>query len=268
MKFTLKRTARQRVRHPGSWSGQLIWLLVCLLGAASGSTAAPANDNFANATVLSGALISAPVIGSVNGATLEPGEPPASNPFLTGGSIWYAWTAPVTGKAVAIDSGEIFDEVELFAGSALNSLVLMANRSDDPFSDKIFVWSATIGISYRVRVYNSRTTFREPVRLQLRVDPPPPNDNFAGATLLTGTNPVINGTIAGANREAGEPGTLENTVWYRWTAPVAGKVTADVGTTELEAYTGTTLGTLLAMTNVDEQPVANRRVWRADAGKL
>ena len=54
--------------------------------------------------------------------------------------------------------------------------------------------------------------------------PPPANDNFSNAQLLTGAVPlVVTGTNGGASKEAGEPNHAGNaggrSVWYVWTSP-------------------------------------------------
>ena len=79
-------------------------LLVCLVFAQIASPAlAQSNDNFANATVLSGA--SGQVSGTLIGATREAGEPTfQAYPLM--GSVWYRWTAPLTGTATFQLSGK------------------------------------------------------------------------------------------------------------------------------------------------------------------
>ena len=56
---------------------------------------APANDDYANAQVISGT--SGSVTGTNVGATLEPGEPGIQD-AEGGASVWYEWTVPVTGS--------------------------------------------------------------------------------------------------------------------------------------------------------------------------
>src|SRR5689334_6639071 len=66
----------------------LLFGLLCL---SSAVMAQPANDNFSNATTITGP--SGSLSDSNVGGTLEPGEPSmAGNPG--GQSVWYAWTAP------------------------------------------------------------------------------------------------------------------------------------------------------------------------------
>lgn len=90
--------------------------------------------------------------------------------------------------------------------------------------------------------------------------PPPPNDNFAAATVLSALPVSVPGTTAGATREAGEPDHYtenqpdadwwlgDHSVWYQWTASSPALVTVDVCTASIDSivavYLGSTLGSL------------------------
>jgi hypothetical protein len=67
----------------------------------------PANDNFANAQIISGC--SGTVTGTNVGATKEVGEP--TNPDSAGSrrSVWYNWQAPSTGNVTVTTLGSDFD---------------------------------------------------------------------------------------------------------------------------------------------------------------
>jgi outer membrane protein assembly factor BamB/subtilisin family serine protease len=91
---------------------------------------APANDNFANATTLSGA--SAQGTARNNSATLEAGEPRILG-FEGGGSVWYKWTAPRSGRFQVSAFSQDFDTVlAIYTGSSLNTLnlVLSGDNTD------------------------------------------------------------------------------------------------------------------------------------------
>ena len=79
-----------------------IWLKLVQVGTLAGLAiltssgwGAPANDNFANAQVITGPAGN--VSGNNLGATTEPGEPPTIAGAPAGASVWYSWTAPATG---------------------------------------------------------------------------------------------------------------------------------------------------------------------------
>jgi hypothetical protein len=91
---------------------------------------------------------------------------------------------------------------------------------------------------------------------------PPPNDNFASASPLSGTSGTVTGTSLGATKEVGEPNHAGNaggaSVWYRWTAPSSGTVTlSTTGSgfdTLLAVYTGSSVGALSLVTANDDTP--------------
>jgi hypothetical protein len=84
----------------------------------------PANDNFADRSILSGASIS--TNGTTVAATREPGEPlDASNSILR--TVWYSWTAPSTGDAAVSESSPAspFD-IGVYTGSQLTNLTTVS----------------------------------------------------------------------------------------------------------------------------------------------
>jgi hypothetical protein len=141
----------------------------------------PANDNFANAQVISGN--SGTVTGSNVGATKEPGEPNhAGN--AGGASVWYRWTPSTSGSATIDTIGSNFDTLlAVYIGSAVNSLTLIASNDDiggGNLQSRV-TFSATAGTTYSIAV-----------------------DGYGGATgnitlnwsLTTTTNRIL--TVAGA----------------------------------------------------------------------
>jgi hypothetical protein len=82
--------------------------------------------------------------------------------------------------------------------------------------------------------------------------PPPANDNFSSAQVLSGISAIISTNTVGATKQPGEPNHAGNaggrSVWYRWTAPAAGNWTLDTTgstfTTLLAVYTGNALTSL------------------------
>ena len=113
----------------------------------------PANDNFANATVVSGAGFS--VGGSNVGTTVEEDEPiHAGN--LGGKSVWWRWTAPASGVVNLSTSGSNFDTLlAAYAGASLDALSTIADNDDDPAGGtrtSALVFNATAGETYHIAV--------------------------------------------------------------------------------------------------------------------
>ena len=82
-----------------------------------------------------------------------------------------------------------------------------------------------------------------------------PNDFFAGAPLLTGLRPSVEGNTTGANQEPGEP-AIGNSIWWHWTAPKNGIfVVNTVGSlieTMLWIYQGPNVSNLVLITKNDD----------------
>jgi hypothetical protein len=116
------------------------------------SSGAPANDNFANATILTGADFS--VNGNTTGATLEFEETTDSGK----NSVWYRWQAPVSGllqlAAVATEEeSDIFSIVEVIEGSNVFATTLITSNGDGPYLSENQIYVSVIsGQTYLFRV--------------------------------------------------------------------------------------------------------------------
>ena len=91
--------------------------------------------------------------------------------------------------------------------------------------------------------------------LQIYLSTPPPNDDFANRTVLTGSSVSVDGNNSGATQENGEPpdntygGYGGKSVWFSWTAPGTTSYEVSVSTTSvyypiLGIYTGNQLSSL------------------------
>jgi PASTA domain len=219
--------------------GLMLVVVAALAAPAAALAAPPANDNFAAAEELSGRVVS--VEGLNKDATKEVDEQDhAGEPG--GASIWYRWTAPADGRAVVSTCGSDFDTVlAVYTGDSLDALTEEASNDDTCGLQSETSFDAFGGVAYRIAVDGVDAEIGSVVvSLRLR----PPNDDFAAAGTLTGDEGSVDGTTVGSSREAGEPGYLYQTVWYRWTAPSSGPATFEICGSDLEAY-------LLAFTGDD-----------------
>jgi Ca2+-binding RTX toxin-like protein len=88
---------------------------------------APANDNFADAILLTGAA--GTQSGNSGGATSEAGEQVHAAPV----TVWYTWTPPADGTYKFSTIGSRFDTVlSIYTGSSLENLQLVVENDDDP----------------------------------------------------------------------------------------------------------------------------------------
>jgi hypothetical protein len=210
--------------------------------------ATPANDNFANAATISGA--SGSTASSNAGASVEFGEPQNAG-VLNGASVWFNWTAPGNGTYYFKTKGSSFDTtLGIYTGSTVSSLTSVASNNDVNGGDNSSYaqFAATNGTTYHVSVDGFQGATGSIALAWALV--PPPNDDFADATLVTGTPGTAVGTNVGATAQAGEPAFLAGgkTVWWKWVA--TGNSTFEFDTegssidTLLGVYTGSAVNGL------------------------
>ena len=227
----------------------LLAALLITLPAASAGAAAPVNDDFAEAIALSGAPLD--VEGTIVGSTREPGEPLDES---RKGSVWYAWTAPASGR-YRIDTcgSDLQVELDVFTGTQLDQLQSVPTNE---------IWCSTVrrGVflkasgseTYRFAV--SATDAQEGAfRLGIRLMPQPVNDDFADAVELSGLPVSVTGTTVDAQAETQQPIAVgAGSVWYAWTVPATGVYRIQTCSSGAQAaplvYAGTTLAGLVPLT--------------------
>lgn len=232
-------------------------------------TPPPANDDFANATTLTG--VSAEGNGFNYGATGEAGEPDhaagtvdlygttltvTSKDPATGqlASAWWKWTAPRSGLAVVDTRNSTFDTtLGVYTGSAVGGLTKVGANDDIRVAEYVaseVAFQAVAGTTYSFAVDGEKAELGD---VHISVGYRPANDDFANRQVLsTATNPVVRvtGSNVRATHEAGEPSTsyFPNTdlsVWYDWTAARSGTAVIDPGTTPyVIVYTGSAVNAL------------------------
>ena len=237
----------------------------------------PANDNLADAAVLSGS--SSTASGSNVGATREPGEP--SHSYYGSASVWWTWTAPSTGGVAISTAGSSFDTaLAVYTGSSVSGLIPVASNDNAGVDVQSRVtFRAIEGTTYKIAVDGGGyySSSEGAIALELNLSPPPTNDAFAAATALAGDAAVTaTGSNLGASVEPGEPShysweTTSATVWYAWTAPSDGSLTlrADAAfSAVLAVYTGTQVAELTRVMNQAQPnwPGPEQIRVRVDAG--
>jgi len=206
----------------------LIMALACFIPVRG--YAQPANDNFADAAVLSGPLASA--AGSNVDATWEPGESVHAG---AGGnrSVWWVWIAPAAGSVNIDTNGSNFDTVlAVYTGDSVSNLTQII--SDDDSGDgtqSLVTFQAVTSSTYYIAVDSYSSGSSGAIQLHVHLVVPPANDNFADAEVLSGLPASANGSNVDATGEPGESvhaGVGGNrSVWWVWTAPEAGSVSID-----------------------------------------
>jgi len=115
--------------------------------------------------------------------------------------------------------------------------------------------------------------------LNITLAVPPPNDNFANRTVLTGSTLSTNGSNATATMETGEPadngygGRGGKSVWFAWTAPATGQYSISLSSSPavyypiLAIYSGSQLANLFVLADVDGYGYSASQILSVTAGQ-
>lgn len=129
-------------------------MLVAGMFAGQALAAAPGNDMFAAATVISGTRILR--AGDTNEQATIEGSEPVHAGVGNGGSVWYSWTPAVSGPTMVNTSGSDFDTVlGVYTGSAVSGLTEVASNDDEPGTDLLtsrLHFNAVAATNYHIAV--------------------------------------------------------------------------------------------------------------------
>jgi len=217
-----------------------------------------ANDNFANAILLTGAFPLVATSSNVE-ATIETNEPnhAGSAPEKT---LWWKWTAPTTGPVSISTMGSNFNTtLAVYTGNALSTLSLVAENDDSsgfyPYPSRV-VFDGVEGVTYQIVVGG---IYSESGSIRLEIGPQSPvNDNFANATPISGNSITLVATNEGATREESEPAHAgfdgNHSVWWKWVAPESARYEIELQTenfsTLLGVYVGPSVDALTTVNSV------------------
>ncbi len=194
----------------------LALLLLGLLGSPARLLAAPSNDNFAAAQVVSG--LPGTTTGSNIGATHEVNEAYVGD----GTTVWYQWTAAASGGVTFYTtSANFYNTLAIYSGGFTAGNRIAYNNTTTVASGVTF--NAVAGTTYDIAVDGNDG---QTGSFTLGWVAGPPNDNFANAQTITGLPGSTTGTTVNASHEANEATVGDGaTVWYQWTAAASGGVT-------------------------------------------
>jgi peroxiredoxin len=198
--------------------GGVFFLLALVLGTVIGlAQSPPPNDLFAKRIPLTGTNLTA--AGSNRGATKETGEPDhAQDPG--GRSVWWSWTAPLSGFAKISTTGSNFDTLlGVYLGNTVSQLTEVDSADDDDFDLGILTGTVNprvqAGQTYQIAVDGFAGESGD-IRLRIQAYPFPPAPSW---TLRD-----VNGTAVSSSLFAGKVVILN--FWATWCDPCRAEIPA------------------------------------------
>jgi hypothetical protein len=257
-------------------------LVAALLGALAPATvlaAAPGNDNLANATVIDPSALPFTETVAMDEATAEGESTPCGAFGSVAQSVWYSIT-PSTSGILAIDESAHFPYQVLVVsrvdGPGLGGLTTVS-CSTWYYGQSNAVLQVEAGTTYAIMI-GASFHINGTVDVTVRTIPPPQNDHFADAKIVSGSLPFRDSTdLTAASLDAAEPqpscasGPSAGTIWYAFT-PLASRsytMSASPGwffLSQMAAYTGTSLASLSEVACTDTTRGEIPLTFHADAG--
>jgi hypothetical protein len=264
------------IRRP-IWLGLSAAALLLASATPAAAGGPPANDNFANATVITGGQLPYTHNDNAGAATTEASELVGSC-NESSQSVWYRITPAknITLRADTIGSDQEA-VITVFRGTVLASLTELGCNDGANFAEgnARIAFKASAGVRYYLRL----TSTGDDSVFHLAKVTPPSNDAFGGAKAVT-SFPFSQATSnINATRQTGEPDPLTTscaltggTLWYRYKPAANTVVRADVTTADfdpwLAVYRGTSLsGLTLVDCNDDTNNTLPNVAFRAVVGQ-
>ncbi|MFA6288839.1 MAG: hypothetical protein WC661_15770 [Opitutaceae bacterium] len=242
--------------------------LVAVFICGSAKAAAPANDDFVDAELISGSNFT--ITGDITGASLEPYIGPlglidADDSYISywggagGHSIWYKWIAPVSGSVTLNITSAFTPILDIYNGAGITTI---NNLKRPPLAyNAISYVNGTTGTTtftviagnpYYIRVASFTGEANGGVgffSLVFQEQAEAFSDSLATSTLIYGDSLIITGNNSGASTESGEPShggrVASKSVWLQWTAPAHGNTKISLAGSQfdtlLSVYTDSTL---------------------------
>lgn len=220
----------------------LMGLAFALPTAPAALAAPPANDYFADATLIDLTGPSFADVVDITEATLEDGEP---LPCGMAKSVWYRLDPTLDATLrVNLDGSDFSDTVLTIWQGTESGLDYVSCGSWGP----TITFFAPAGQTYYIQAGRWSGGGAEGLHVNVTQVLPPPNDNFASAAAVTSLPHSDTLDMTAATEEPGEPrpscyyGGLQKTIWYSYTAAANGAVTYRTdAASATAAYTGPAL---------------------------
>ena len=180
----------------------------------------PQNDDFEDRLPLRGSTAVAK--GWNNESTTEATEPehPSSGFISEWGSIWWSWTAPRSGYVVIDACSGSYPQVEVYTGSKLTDLELLARSQENPNYGCSLEFFAEAGVAYSIAAGHP-FGWGGQVRLQLDQVSASSNTSMDTSVAIKTLGILEQGTDS--SHLVDNSGNPAEGLWWSWTAPSVGR---------------------------------------------
>src|SRR5205085_2442590 len=138
---------------------------------------------------------------------------------------WFKWTASSGNTASFDTSGSDFDTLlAVYTGSSVSGLTpVTANDNNGTSLQSKVGFVPVSGSTYMIAVDGHNGAAGSLVLNWTQSNMRPPNDDFASAQVISGTNAQVIASSVNATKEPGEPNHAGvaggASIWFAWTAP-------------------------------------------------
>ena len=201
--------ARPRPRLLAALIACIAALAAFALSAGTAVAAAPANDDFANATLVPAALPSTQS-GTLEEATAESGEPDHTGTTFFSGrhTVWYRWTPAASATVVIQTCGSAaFSSAAVYTGSSVGGLSSKLGSTTDCGNGTSTTLSAVGGTTYRIGIENNTVGNGAPGAYTLRILQ---KGTISGTVTAAGA-PVGNFCVSAIDPQTGMAGDTATT---------------------------------------------------------
>ncbi len=177
----------------------------------------PANDNFANATVLSARN------GTISVSNREGSKEPGEAGLLSDASVWYRYTAVESGYLTVLEdqtTTQIIPAISVYSGATLDSLVPI------PLDTNRGAYRVVAGTTYSIMLEGELPGDVGDIVVDYSLTGE--NDYFTTPRLIAGASGTVSDDNTGATFESGESPhsstAAGSSLWFRWVAPTSGRI--------------------------------------------
>jgi hypothetical protein len=151
--------------------------------------------------------------------------------------VWFTWTAPTSGNALLANCGTAHDsKIAVYAGAGCPTGAALGCNDDACGLQTQVVWPVVAGQTYTIQLGSFPGAAGASAAFTINVLPPVTNDDCTAPIALSGAGPFTFNQLGATTGAQGQTEasclffgstTIDNDVWYTYTAPISGNGVID-----------------------------------------